>query len=102
MFLEATCDTGVEQERTAAPSTWTVHAPHSPAPQPNFVPVSSRVSRKTQSRGVSGETLTFRSLPLMRSVMSAIGSSLWFQEQDNMVLKRAEKRKCFHQTLIDE
>ena len=65
-------DTGVEQERTAAPSTCTVQAPQRPAPQPNLVPVSSSASRKTQSSGVSGETLTFFSLPLTRSVMSAM------------------------------
>src|SRR6266581_9739210 len=72
MFLPATCETGVVQERVAAPSTCTVHAPHSPAPQPNFVPVSWRVSRRTQRRGVSRETLTLRSLPLTRRVMSAM------------------------------
>src|SRR2546426_8397049 len=66
MFFPATCDTGVEHERTGLPSTWTVHAPHSPAPQPNFVPVSCSVSRRTQSRGVSGETFAFRSPPLDR------------------------------------
>src|SRR5580698_10755916 len=70
--LPATCDTGVEQERIGLPSTCTVQAPHSPAPHPNFVPVSSRVSRRTHSSGVSGETLTCFSLPLTRSVMSAM------------------------------
>src|SRR5579863_1370187 len=72
IFFAVACETGVEQERTGAPSTWTVHAPHRPAPQPNFVPVSSSVSRRTQSRGVSGATSTFRSLPLMRRVMAAM------------------------------
>ena len=72
MFFPETCETGVEQERMGAPSACTVQAPHKPAPQPNFVPVSSSVSRSTQSSGVSGETLTFFSLPLTRSVMSAM------------------------------
>src|SRR5579864_5470908 len=72
MLFPPTCETGVTQERVGDPSTCTVQAPHSPAPQPNLVPVSSRVSRNTQSNGVSGETLTFFSLPLTRSVMSAI------------------------------
>src|SRR5258707_11929318 len=71
-FLPETCDTGVEQDRIASPSTCTVQAPHNPAPQPNFVPVSSMVSRRTQSNGVSGGTFTFRSLPFTRSVKSAI------------------------------
>src|SRR5207244_7506404 len=78
MFFPATCDTGVEHERTGLPSTWTVHAPHSPAPQPNFVPVSCSVSRNTQSRGVSGATFTVRSFPLTRKLMLAIlPQSLW-------------------------
>ncbi len=72
MLFPATCETGVEHDRIADPSTCTVQAPQSPAPQPNFVPVSSSVSRNTQSNGVSGETLTFFSLPLTRSVKSAI------------------------------
>src|ERR1700691_3282722 len=72
IFLPATCETGVEQERVALPSTCTVHAPHNPAPQPYFVPVSSSVSRNTQSSGVSGATVTRFSLPLTRSVNSAI------------------------------
>src|SRR5271166_996256 len=72
MLFPATFETGVEHDRIADPSRCTVQAPQSPAPQPNFVPVSSSVSRNTQSNGVSGETLTFFSLPLMRSVKSAI------------------------------
>src|SRR4029077_7208282 len=72
MLFAPTCETGVMQERVGAPSRCTVQAPHSPAPQPNLVPVSSRVSRNTQSNGLSGETLAFFSLPLTRSVMSAI------------------------------
>src|SRR5204863_2123232 len=63
MFLPATCDTGVVQERVSAPSTWTLHAPHNPAPQPNFVPVSCKVSRRTHSSGVSGETSTVFATP---------------------------------------
>src|SRR5579864_8698172 len=80
MLLPATCDTGVEHERIALPSMCTVHAPHNPAPQLNLVPVSSSVSRRTQSRGVSGETETFFSLPLTRSVRSAMfAQGLWFE-----------------------
>ena len=72
MLFPATSETGVEHDRIADPSTCTVQAPQSPAPQPNFVPVSSSVSRNTHSNGVSGETLTFFSLPLTRNVNSAI------------------------------
>src|SRR5438067_6220057 len=90
MLFPATCETGVEQERTADPSTCTVHAPHNPAPQPYLVPVSSRLSRKTHSSGVSGATFTFRSLPLTRRVSSAIGDPL----EGNMVaeIQRGGKR----------
>src|SRR5580658_6736540 len=71
-LLPSTCETGVEHDRVATPSTCTVQAPHNPAPQPNFVPVSSSVSRNTQSNGVSGATFTFFSLPFTRSVKLVI------------------------------
>src|SRR5262245_56380517 len=57
--------TGVTQERTAAPSMWTVHAPHCAMPQPYLVPVSPTCSRITQSSGVSGVTLTSTDFPLI-------------------------------------
>src|SRR5579864_4781621 len=52
-------DTGVLQERTGRPSRCTVQAPHCATPQPYFVPVRPKCSRKTQSRGVEGSTSTF-------------------------------------------
>jgi len=45
---------GVWHDRRDSPSRCTVHAPHSPMPQPHLVPVSPRVSRSTHSSGVSG------------------------------------------------
>ena len=63
-FLPLTSDIVVWQERTALPSTWTVQAPHNPEPQPNFVPVSFRCSRTTQSKGVLASTSTLSALPL--------------------------------------
>ena len=54
----------VTHERTGAPSRCTVHAPQSAMPQPNFVPVSPRSSRSTQSSGVSGSAVTFTARPL--------------------------------------
>lgn len=92
IFFPATWETGVEQERTAAPSTCTVQAPHNPAPQPNFVPVRFKESRKTQSSGVSGETLTLRSLPFTRREMSAMLSPNFVEL--TMVLKREKKENC--------
>jgi len=50
--------TGVWHERTGCPSSRTVQAPHSPAPQPNFVPGMCRSSRRTQSNGLSGSAET--------------------------------------------
>src|SRR5437879_10779504 len=98
MFFPATCDTGIEHERTGLPSTWTVHAPHSPAPQPNFVPVSCSVSRRTQSRGVSGETFALRSPPFTRRVNSGIVASqffctTWYREPLRCVMRRSEERR---------
>src|SRR5215470_7250773 len=65
IFACATADTGTEQERTASPSTCTVHAPHCATPQPYFVPVRPTCSRITQSRGVVGSTSTSWDLPLI-------------------------------------
>src|SRR5580698_946778 len=90
-LLPTTCETGVEHDRVAAPSTCTVHAPQRPAPQPNFVPVSSSVSRSTHSKGVSSETLTFFSLPLMRSVISAIAFRELHCHPDNHPTQPARK-----------
>src|SRR5205814_9432979 len=53
IFLPTASLTEVWQDRTASPLTWTVQAPHRPAPQPNFVPVICNCSRMTQSSGVS-------------------------------------------------
>src|ERR1043166_7393240 len=63
-FLPAAADSGVTQERTAAPSRCTVQAPHWAMPQPNFVPVMRSESRSTHKRGVSGAAATSRVVPL--------------------------------------
>ena len=52
--LPATSESWVWQEKARTPSMWTMQAPQRPAPQPNFVPVSFRSSRITQSSGVCG------------------------------------------------
>src|ERR1043165_7752394 len=51
--------TWIWQERTAVPSTCTVQAPHSARPPPNLVPVLPTMSRRYQSRGVSGSPFDF-------------------------------------------
>src|ERR1043166_2125459 len=57
------CEIGTMHERVAMPPTCTVQAPQALMPQPNFVPVSLRSSRSTQSRGVEGSTFTSRRSP---------------------------------------
>jgi hypothetical protein len=61
--------TGSLQERTGAPSTCTVHAPHWAIPHPNFVPVSASTSRRTQRGGMSGGTSTLLDWPLTFTVI---------------------------------
>src|SRR5258708_24284036 len=71
-FLPATSETAVWQERTACPSRCTVQAPHNPAPQPYFVPVSCRCSRTTHSSGVCGATSTSTTLSLSVNPIGAM------------------------------
>ncbi len=52
--LPATSESWVWQEKARPPSICTMQAPHRPAPQPNFVPVSLSSSRITQRSGVCG------------------------------------------------
>jgi hypothetical protein len=59
-----TAETGVWQERTGSPPTWTVHDPQIPCPQPYLVPVRFSRSRSTQSRGMSSGASTACVLPL--------------------------------------
>src|ERR1700738_3876127 len=73
-FLPAARRTGVTHDRTASPSRWTVQAPHRAMPQPNLVPVRPRVSRRTQSSGVSPSTSTVWSWPLTLSLITATPS----------------------------
>ena len=63
IFLPAAMETGMTHERTGSPSRWTVQAPHKDMPQPNFVPVSPRMSRKTHSSRISELTSTLCSVP---------------------------------------
>src|SRR5690349_613868 len=71
-FFPATAEMAVWQERAASPLMCTVQAPQRPAPQPNFVPVLSSVSRRTQRSGMSGLTSTVWDFPLRINVV-AIG-----------------------------
>src|SRR5260370_28475486 len=64
----------LRQEFTRLPFTCTVHAPHCPWSQPFLVPVRATVSRRQSSSVVRGSTRSWRSLPLMRSVMGTAPS----------------------------
>jgi hypothetical protein len=64
IFLPATAETGVTQERVGWPSTCTVHAPQAAIPQPNFVPVSPMTSRSAHNKGMSAGTSREWDLPL--------------------------------------
>src|ERR1017187_8571855 len=63
--LPIASETSMPQERIAAPSTWTVQAPHCAMPQPYLVPVRPAFSRIAHSSGVSGSTSTSKALPLI-------------------------------------
>src|SRR5580704_4307932 len=79
-FLPATIATGVWHERIALPSRCTVQAPHMPAPQPYFVPVSLRCSRTTHSSGVSGPASTVAGLLLTVKVIVITHSRMRFSQ----------------------
>src|SRR5215467_13568438 len=64
--LPATLERGATQERIAFPSKCTVQAPHRAMPQPNFVPVSRKESRITQSSGVEGSSSTETDFPFKK------------------------------------
>src|ERR1041385_6985161 len=72
MLLPFTCATGTRQLFTIWPSRMTVHAPHSPSPQPSFVPVRCNCSLKTSSSRAIGKTSTVRDSPLMLKVISIV------------------------------
>ena len=65
IFASAASATSVWQDLVAWPSRRTVQAPHSPSPQPYFVPVSWRRLRKTERRVSSAGALTGDFAPLM-------------------------------------
>src|SRR5208282_1446032 len=73
-FFPTARDTGVTHERTASPSRCTVQAPHCAIPQPYFVPVRCRFSRKTHSSGIWGSTSTVDRFPFTTSVITVNSS----------------------------
>ena len=64
--------TGKRQELTAFPSIATVQLPHSPSPQPSFVPFSWNTSRNRWRRVQWGSTSTDTSSPLSTNDNSSL------------------------------
>src|SRR4029077_3016909 len=64
--LPAASDISTPHDRTASPSRWTVQAPHNATPQPNFVPVNPRPSRRYHISGIDGSPSNVRSCPFTR------------------------------------
>src|SRR6185436_19796711 len=77
---------GVWHERTARPSTCTVHAPHRPAPQPKRVPVSRRSSRRYHNSGMSSSPSNDRDVPLTLKLTIDVSS------QANLKVRLYESR----------
>src|SRR5712692_8871171 len=67
--------TGMMHERTARPSTCTVHEPHCATPHPYLVPVSPTCSRIAHNSGVLGSTFTSLVLPLIVNRAMEVSSS---------------------------
>src|ERR1041385_1726241 len=61
--------TGTRQLLTSRPSIRTLHAPHSPSPQPSLVPVRFNCARNTSSRRSMGKASTVRGWPLTSQVI---------------------------------
>src|SRR3546814_6832054 len=59
--LPSACTANMRHERTAAPSTRTVHAPHTPCSQPRWVPVRWQRSRRKSASVSRGSTVSLRS-----------------------------------------
>src|SRR6476646_9031603 len=66
MAAPAACARGTRQLFTSCPSTRTEQAPHSPSPQPSFVPVRPRSLRSTSSSRDIGWPSSVTSSPLTR------------------------------------
>src|SRR5215831_19482833 len=59
----------VWHDLVASPSRWIVQAPQAATPQPNFVPVSPRTSRRYQSTGIDGSPSNDCAWPLTCTVI---------------------------------
>src|SRR4030088_83998 len=77
--LPATAPAGSRQLVTGTPSSRTVHAPQTPAPQTSLVPVRPRPSRSISINSVSGLSRSISRRPLIVTVFIAAADSVtWF------------------------
>ena len=74
--LPAAWTASIRHERTARPSTITVHAPQAPCSQPTWVPVRSRSSRRKSASVLRASGEPVRVAPLILTVMSGISYCL--------------------------
>src|ERR1700722_1257458 len=70
MLWPSTCAANIRQERTAAPSTITVQAPHTPCSQPTWVPASKRSWRRKSFSSNRDSTLRRYGVPFTVTVIS--------------------------------
>src|SRR5712664_1415344 len=83
------------QLSTTSPSIRTEHAPHSPSPQPSFVPVTPRSSRSTSSNRREPTTSTYSGDPLSvkRTLTTApLGQAQRAPSQELPGFHRAKRR----------
>ena len=67
--LSLAAPAGIRQLTAGTPSTSTVQAPHTPAPQTSLVPVSSSASLMTSTSSASGSSGRGASVPLIVIVL---------------------------------
>src|SRR5580704_9485169 len=63
IFAPFACSAGIRQLFTSIPSIKTEQEPHSPSPQPSFVPVNPSSCRRTSSRRSIGYACTDSNFP---------------------------------------
>src|SRR6476469_10080028 len=104
MDLPATSDTWVWQENARLPSMCTMHAPHSPAPQPNLVPVSLSSSLMIHKRGVvggaadeAGFPFIVKSVDMFASPAELLCKRLHHMAQKSMSRRARKYRREIHQ-----
>src|SRR5208282_2292236 len=71
-FAPAACSAGMRQLLTNLPSIKTEQEPHSPSPQPSFVPVNPSSCRRTSNSLSMGKTRTVSGLPFTVSESSRL------------------------------